>query len=244
MIRLETKTKGDKMNAYEEKQARKLERFEELAHKNKDLSNSSYERSRKMGDMIPFGQPILVGHHSERGHRRHIEKINNEMRKSVDAGNKAEYYKNKADNIQNSNVISSDNPEAVNLLKEKLERLENKRKQIKEANKKARAEKKEQMPAYILANLAGNIRTVKQRIIHLENIKELPEINEEINGVKIKTNKEENRLQLFFNGKPSEEKRIELKHNGFRWSPYNSCWQRQISNRAIYIAKNLTKQEG
>ena len=229
------------MNYYEEKQARKLERFQELAEKNNRLSDDSYNRSKKLGEMIPFGQPILIGHHSEKGHRRHIEKINNEMRKSIEAEDKANYYENKAENIQNSNVISSDNPEAVNLLKIKLIKLEDRRRDIKEENVNLKANGKEIMPAYILANLAGNIRTVKQRILKLEKIEEMPEIDEEINGVKVKTNKEENRIQLFFNGKPPEEKRTELKRNGFRWSPYNGCWQRQTSNRAIYLARELSK---
>ena len=229
------------MNYYEEKQARKLERFQELAEKNSNLSDESYERSKRLGEMIPFGQPILVGHHSEKGHRRHIDKIHNEMSKSIKAEDKANYYKRKADNIQNNKAISSDNPEAVNLLKEKLKDLESKREQVKEGNKKAKAEKREKMPSYVLTNLAGNIRTVKQRILKLEKIEEIPEIDEEINGVKIKTNKEENRVQLFFNGKPEEEKRTELKRNGFRWSPYNECWQRQISNKALYLAKIIVK---
>ncbi|MGD9886187.1 MAG: DUF3560 domain-containing protein [Reyranella sp.] len=28
-----------------------------------------------LAQQIPLGQPILIGHHSERGHRRHIAKI-------------------------------------------------------------------------------------------------------------------------------------------------------------------------
>ncbi len=229
------------MNHYEEKQARKLERFQELAEKNNTLSDENYDRSRKLGEMIPFGQPILVGHHSEKGHRRALDKINNLMSKSIEQEKKADYYENKAENILNSNVISSDNPDAVKLLKEKLDGLESKREQVKEYNKKAKAEKKEKIASYVLANLAGNIRTVKQRILKLEKVEEMPEIDEVINGVKIISNKEENRIQLFFEGKPEEDKRTELKRNGFRWSPYNRCWQRQISNRALYLAKELVK---
>lgn len=41
--------------------------------------------ARALGDMIPFGQPILVGHHSEKRHRSHLNKIDTNMRKGVEA---------------------------------------------------------------------------------------------------------------------------------------------------------------
>lgn len=43
------------------------------------------DRYRQMADRIPFGQPILVGHHSERRHRRDLERMHNIDRKSIDA---------------------------------------------------------------------------------------------------------------------------------------------------------------
>jgi hypothetical protein len=227
------------MNFYEEKQQRKLERFSELAEKNKDLSESKYNQSSALANMIPFGQPILVGHHSEKGHRRALDKIHNLMGQSIEAGEKAEYYEKRAENIQSSNVISSDNPDAINLLKEKLTKLEERREAIKSANKKLKSNGEEIAPAFMLQNLAGNIRTVKLRIQQLEKRTDSPEIDEQINGIRIFTDKEQNRVQLFFPDIPSEDKRSKLKHNGFRWSPFNKCWQRQTSNRAIYLAKQL-----
>ena len=32
-------------------------------------------------------------------------------------------------------------------------------------------------------------------------------------------NREDNRLQVFFDGKPDADTRAELKSNGFRWAP-------------------------
>lgn len=46
---------------------------------------------------IPLGQPILVGHHSEKRHRRAIEKADNAMRKSVEETEKAEAYNRRAE---------------------------------------------------------------------------------------------------------------------------------------------------
>ena len=45
-------------------------------------------------------------------------------------------------------------------------------------------------------------------------------------GVKIVRNTDLMRLQLIFDGKPSDEVRAVLKKNAFKWSPKNSAWQR------------------
>lgn len=49
---------------------------------------------------IPFGQPILVGHHSERRARRDAEKIHSNMRKAIDAGNAAREAKGRANSAR------------------------------------------------------------------------------------------------------------------------------------------------
>lgn len=53
------------MNSYEAKQAARKARFEERAEQASAESASTYNRARDMAQAIPFGQPILVGHHSE-----------------------------------------------------------------------------------------------------------------------------------------------------------------------------------
>ena len=45
------------------------------------------------------------------------------------------------------------------------------------------------------------------------------------------------RLQLIFEGKPELEMRTLLKSKGFKWSPLNNCWQRQLTNNARYDLK-------
>ena len=41
----------------------------------------------------------------------------------------------------------------------------------------------------------------------------------EFDGGKVEANREDNRLQIFFEEKPDEKTRETLKENGFRWSP-------------------------
>jgi hypothetical protein len=215
--------------AWEEKQARKLERYQELASRCKRESESVRASGDKIANMIPFGQPILIGHHSQRRHERDIERIHNSMRKSIELSEKSEYYQNKVDNLLNPRAISSDNPNAITLLEAKLDILLKKRESIKDRPHEA----------YELSNLSQNIRSVKLRIEHLKKLSQVEEKEWTFGENRVKIDPDENRVKVFFPGKPSEEIRTELKSNGFRWSPYNGCWQRQISRWSLDIAKKI-----
>lgn len=47
------------------------------------------------------------------------------------------------------------------------------------------------------------------------------------------------RLQILFDKIPEDCKRKELKSSGFRWSPKNKAWQRQLTHNALSAAKRL-----
>ena len=49
-----------------------------------------------------------------------------------------------------------------------------------------------------------------------------------------------NRLQIFFDGKPDEGAREELKANGFRWAPSVGAWQRQLNMNAYRAAEHIS----
>ena len=51
------------------------------------------------------GQPIIVGHYSEKKHRRLIEKANNDIKKSIELSDKSQYYEDKARSAENNNAI-------------------------------------------------------------------------------------------------------------------------------------------
>ena len=65
-----------------------------------------------------------------------------------------------------------------------------------------------------------------------------------INDVRIVDNVEDNRLQLFFPGIPSQEVRTYLKSHGFRWARSIGAWQRFRSNVADYHAKEVANLFG
>lgn len=56
----------------------------------------------------------------------------------------------------------------------------------------------------------------------------------EIKGVRIVENTEENRLQLFFDGKPAAEVITLLKQHAFKWSPRFKAWQRVLTPNAKF----------
>lgn len=220
---------------YQERQEAKAEYYKDKAEALKSASQSAYNRSKAISDLIPMGQPILIGHHSEARHRRDIDRIQNSFNKSIELREKAEYYEHKAENAINNNNISSDNPEALKLLKEKLEALEQKRAELKKDKNK---------PAYVLPNLAGQIRQVRERIKQLEATASIEDKEEVINGITLKLDKQDNRVKIIFPDIPSEEVRAKLKSYGFHWSPYNQAWQRQLNNSAIFWAKSIIEGVG
>jgi hypothetical protein len=105
-----------------------------------------------------------------------------------------------------------------------------------------RKEGKEQCPAYILQNLGQNIRSVEQRIETLQKAKAKPNTEYNTSACKVVENTKLMRIQLFFDGKPAEETRNLLKSNGFKWSPNNMAWQRQLTDNARYATKQVLKK--
>jgi hypothetical protein len=220
------------LNSYEQKRQEKAKRYQELAEKAQERSDAARKCSDAISSIIPFGQPILIGHHSEGRHRRDIERIHSAMDKSVEESKKAEYYEAKAKATLDNIAISSDNPDAIALLKIKLAQLEARHLELK-------AIPKDKREWYLLPYSSAEIKRVKERIATLEAKNAMPEIDKRINGVRLVLDKEANRVKVFFPGIPAQEIRDKLKQNGFRWCPTAGAWQRQISNGAINTAEEI-----
>lgn len=154
------------MNTYEEKKQAKIDRYRELAAKKANESNARCEESRRLGSILPFGQPILVGHHSEGKHRRLIAKIGSNMDKSIELQDTANYYEQKAISAENNTAISSDDPEAIVKLKAKIEKLESDRDKMKAMNKayKAYETKQDTKPLIALGYPEEKIKALHVKI--------------------------------------------------------------------------------
>lgn len=230
------------MNRKERQEAR-VNRLRELSVNAAKQSTEAYNQSYKMVEHIPPGQPILVGHHSERGHRSVLNRSWNALGKSVKLGEKAGYFERKAEAAENNNSIYLGDDDAVDRLQEKVDALEKAQGMMKAANKIVRSKKLndiakvEQLqtlgfsenkaieltkpdrygeygfPSYMLSNNNARIRDAKQRRDRARKLKETEDKEYTINGVRVVENAKENRLQLFFAGIPSKEIRSQLKEN-------------------------------
>ena len=98
---------------------------------------------------------------------------------------------------------------------------------------------KQPYPAYALTNNSAEIRRIKMRIRELQKAQETGYVGWEFEGGEVVPNTVNCRLQIFFNEKPDENKRMALKSRGFHWSPTENAWQRLLNDNALYAASRI-----
>jgi hypothetical protein len=142
------------------------------------------------------GEPIKVGHHSERRHRRLIQKVWNQMGKASESMAQAKRLESRANAAESNTAIYSDDPDAIAKLQNELRAMEARQALMKQVNAAHRAYLKKPasldksdlpeawkakireykpeyswepspFPPYSLSNLNANIRRVKDRIAQL-----------------------------------------------------------------------------
>ena len=98
-------------------------------------------------------------------------------------------------------------------------------------------------PSYELTSMRGRIKRLQDRLGQLARLQSIREGDSDIDfeGGRIVRNADLNRLQILFDDIPDESTRAELKAHGFRWSPRNEAWQRQLTDNAIAAAKDILK---
>ena len=98
---------------------------------------------------------------------------------------------------------------------------------------------KQPYPSYILSGNTAEMRRLRQRIEEVSRTQNTEYVGWDFPGGHAEADKEDNRLRLYFDGKPTEEQRSKLKYNGFKWAPSVGAWQRQLNDNAIYAASRL-----
>lgn len=294
------------INSYAHKVQARAERLYNRADKLNAEASAGWERAHQMADVIPFGQPILVGHHSEGRDRRYRDRIWNTQKRAYEATKEAERLASRAHAAENNRAISSDDPAAVLKLQEKLHDLTVAQEHMKtvntairklvgkiaqmesvghhgtvdEINARFRAERDRVRaihngyvtfapqlaadtgiseakairlltpdfagrigyPDYSLKNNGAEIRRLQKRIEALQGQRStVAEVtpSETHGDIRLERDVDENRLRLHFPGKPSRIVIANLKSNGFKWSPSNMAWQRQLNAAAEYAAQRV-----
>lgn len=87
---------GDEDKSLVERAEERAERFEDYSESRANDAESARNSVSAIADNIPFGQPILVGHHSERRARKDAERIENGMRKAVKMWETSKYWQSRA----------------------------------------------------------------------------------------------------------------------------------------------------
>lgn len=251
----------------EHQRARK-ERAERRAARLRAAGEAKIADARAHVAGIPMGQPILVGHHSERRHRRDLEKHDRKMRKGVELLRAAE----RAESPLAGASISSDDPEALKALRAQLEAARANHELYKRANAAYRKGHKrggregaiaamreagiadeviakglrnlQLMPVWTVPFLLGNgnaeIKRIEARIAELERRDAEPEREPIVGeGWRIEEDKADNRVRFYFDARPSREVIEELKRNGWRWSRTAGAWQRQLNENGRWSALQM-----
>jgi hypothetical protein len=169
-----------------------------------------------------------------------------------------------------SDAISSDNDNAIPLLAEKLAKLKDTQAKMVAANKIIRGKSDAKISAlmelleiteekarklldtgnwwgagfapFSLTNNNAKIKAAESRLAQLKRAEARVTVEKTVFGVLVRCNAEENRLQLVFDGKPSEAVRSICKARGFKWSPKAGAWQRMWNSNGVYAVENACKQ--
>jgi protein-L-isoaspartate O-methyltransferase len=86
----------DEDKSLTERQEERAERFEDYEEKRAKDAERARKAVSAIADHIPLGQPILIGHHSERHARRDAQRIEHGMRKSIQLWDTSQYWKSRA----------------------------------------------------------------------------------------------------------------------------------------------------
>lgn len=266
---------------YQQKKDRKIANFKTRAENAVKRSNALHADAKHMASALPFGQPVLVGHHSEGRDRRYRARIEGKFRKSYEESKKVNFWQSRIEAAQTNTAIYSDDPDAIVKIEAKVKELEETLEAYKAINKIAQSRKKLEdypegdrvadlmeyfgfsqehaerlvgvddchqtgIPSYAIDNMRQNCARYKRRLVELQRKGEETDQEREFETsegtVKILYNTNENRVQLFFPGKPSESTRELLKKCGkFRWSSRLGAWQRQLTFIGRSEAKRIVK---
>ncbi len=124
------------MTTRRERLENKLQRRIEWSDKAEQRAEQSFARSQSLVAGIPMGQPILVGHHSERADRNRRDKSWAALGRSVAETKLSAHHSYKAQNLAHAlkRTIFSDDENAVEALEQRIAAHEAQRERMKKIN--------------------------------------------------------------------------------------------------------------
>lgn len=234
-----------------ERQADRQDRIDTRAERLRTEAASHFHRADQIAERFYGGQPILVGHHSEKGARRDQEQIHTAMRNGIALKDAAD----KVASVALSAAVLATDADGIEIMQVQLAKAEAKQAQWKAINALVRkgdragltamgigeAMIKELftpqwgdsgpigMSAYLLTNNNANINRMRKRVEQLQRATKLEYKERTVRGVRVVEDPETMRIRLHFPGKPSPAEIAILKAHAFRWAPSEGAWQRQLT---------------
>ena len=162
-----------------------------------------------------------------------------------------------------NNIISANDPMALNMLKENLAHFENNTAYMQAVNdyykengttvgcegidyetavqldERVNGYQQTPYPGKFFKENYEKIGRTKANIDRLENRPQTMFKGWEFAGGEAVVNLANNRLQLMFTEKPSDEQRATLKNNGFKFAPTTKAWQRPLDYKTMAAANRI-----
>jgi hypothetical protein len=250
-----------------ERMERRLEKRTEWAEKREASAQATFDQAHTMADAIPFGQPIIAGHHSERRDRNYRARIDAAMGRGVTDSRMAEHHANRAQGIarQLDTSVFSDDEDAIERLRERIAEREARRDRIKAFNASCRKgtpnpslltererdelagtrrvaayqlSKGGGFPNYALTNLGATIRKDKERIADIERRAKRTADAKDNGGAAVQVIGDY--CTITFAEKPEREILNALKAAGFHWGA--GSWHGQIASLSEVVCDSQTQE--
>lgn len=250
---------------YEEKRQARYERLLAAAEKAEREGQSSLKSGEQMFDHIPMGQPILIGHHSEKRDRNYRERARNKISRGYEYLKKAESMRERAQAIENNQAIFSDDPLAVEKLGGKIVQLEARQERMKATNAAIRKGDRDALmamghaehlinrwldpapmpwpgkgyPAFEITNNGANIRRLKERAERVDKQQSTPDKDEQIGDVLIEWRASENRIRVIYPSRVDRPTFDKLRQHGYRAMKEAGTFSAYYNGNAAYFVKEL-----
>jgi phospholipid N-methyltransferase len=124
---------GDEDTTLVERAEERAERFEDYSDKRSAEASSARRGVDKIAKRFEFGQPILVGHHSEKRARKDQERIQSGMRRAVDLWETSGYWTRRAEGA----LRNAKYKELPNVRARRIKRLEAEQRSTQRTNDNA-----------------------------------------------------------------------------------------------------------
>ncbi|MGC7559830.1 DUF3560 domain-containing protein [Pasteurella sp. PK-2025] len=125
-------TRCDGMDS-QKRAEQKVQRYQDAAHNAMKRSHQFLEAAQEGREFLSTGEPIKVGHHSEKRHRALLDRNHRRMEKSVEEMKKAESYDDKIAYWENrAGKIDLSMPESLEFFQFELAKAKEKHQELKD----------------------------------------------------------------------------------------------------------------